>query len=46
MKPTILLSNLNIEGLGEYLGERVMDRLREGGGKMIAFDWDSYRRNV
>ncbi|MEZ2742655.1 ATP-binding protein [Paenalcaligenes hominis] len=46
MKPTILLSNLNIEGLGEYLGERVMDRLREGGGKMIAFDWESYRRNV
>lgn len=46
MKPTILLSNLNIEGLGEYLGERVMDRLREGGGKMIAFDWESYRRKV
>lgn len=46
MKPTILLSNLNIDGLREYLGERVMDRLREGGGKMVAFDWDSYRRNV
>lgn len=46
MRPTILLSNLDIAGLGEYLGERVMDRLREGGGKMIAFDWGSYRRNV
>lgn len=46
MRPTILLSNLDITGLGEYLGERVMDRLREGGGKMIAFDWGSYRRNV
>lgn len=46
MRPTILLSNLDIKGLAEYLGERVMDRLREGGGKMVAFDWASYRRNV
>lgn len=46
MRPTILLSNLDIAGLSEYLGERVMDRLREGGGKMVAFDWASYRRNV
>lgn len=46
VKPTILLSNLDIEGLKAFLGERVMDRLREGGGKMIVFDWASYRRQA
>lgn len=46
VKPTILLSNLDIDGLKEFLGERVMDRLREGGGKMIVFDWASYRRQA
>ncbi len=46
LKPSILLSNIPKEQLGEYLGERVTDRLRENGGKMIPFDWDSYRRNT
>lgn len=46
MRPTILLSNLDIKGLTEYLGERVIDRLREGGGRPIIFNWASYRRNV
>lgn len=45
LKPSILLSNIPKEKLGEYLGERVTDRLRENGGKMIPFDWDSHRRN-
>ena len=46
LKPSILLSNIPREQLGEYLGERVTDRLRENGGKMIPFDWDSHRRNT
>ena len=46
LKPSILLSNIPREQLGEYLGERVTDRLRENGGKMIPFDWESYRRNI
>lgn len=46
MKPTILLSNLNMEGIKDYLGERIIDRLREGGGKQVVFNWDSYRRSV
>jgi DNA replication protein DnaC len=46
MKPTVIISNLNIEGLTEYLGERVIDRLREGGGKVIMFNWASYRRSA
>ena len=45
LKPSILLSNIPKEQLGEYLGERVADRLRENGGIMIPFDWDSHRRN-
>ena len=46
LKPSILLSNIPREQLGEYLGERVTDRLRENGCKMIPFDWDSHRRNT
>lgn len=44
MKPTILLSNLAKDALTEFIGERVIDRLREGGGRMVVFDWPSYRR--
>tara|TARA_B100000214_G_scaffold234871_1_gene171662 strand:- start:267 stop:1043 length:777 start_codon:yes stop_codon:yes gene_type:complete len=45
-KPSILLSNIPLEQLADYLGERVTDRLREDGGKMIGFDWDSYRKKL
>ena len=43
MKPTILISNLDIDGIKDAIGERCVDRLREGGGSMIAFDWKSSR---
>jgi len=43
MKPTILISNLDISGIKDAIGERCVDRLREGGGSMIAFDWESSR---
>ena len=46
LKPAILLSNIPTEQLSDYLGERVTDRLRENGGKVIAFDWESYRKNT
>jgi DNA replication protein DnaC len=42
--PTIVISNLAKESLAEFVGERVIDRLRENGGRLIAFDWGSYRR--
>ena len=45
LKPSILLSNIPSEQLSDYLGERVTDRLRENGGALIGFNWDSYRRN-
>ncbi|MCK5606147.1 ATP-binding protein [Candidatus Pacearchaeota archaeon] len=42
-KPTILLGNVKIEELSSIIGERPLDRFREG-GKVIIFDWDSYRK--
>lgn len=42
-KSTIVLSNLMIEELTDYLGASVVDRLREDGGSAIAFTWGSYR---
>lgn len=43
IKPTIVLTNLSPDGLKENLGERILDRLREGGGKMVLFNWESSR---
>jgi len=42
-KPTLLLSNLDLNGVRAYLGERVFDRLREDAGELVAFGWDSWR---
>ena len=43
MLPTILLTNLDMDALTEYMGERLVDRMREGGGRVLSFTWDSYR---
>lgn len=45
-KPVILITNLDMAGLRQYLDERAEDRLREGGGRAIIFDWESYRARV
>lgn len=45
-RSTIVISNLAIDALTQYLGERVVDRLREGGGKLVVFDWPSFRRKA
>lgn len=42
-KPTILISNLDQKQVQVILGDRIYDRLREGGGTYVAFDWESYR---
>lgn len=42
-KPCLLLSNLTSDEVRAYLGERVYDRLREGGGSLVVFDWESHR---
>jgi DNA replication protein DnaC len=46
VKPTIVISNLAKDALAQFLGERSFDRLREGGGRLVAFDWPSYRRQA
>jgi DNA replication protein DnaC len=44
VKPTILISNLNKQQLTEAIGDRIIDRMRENGGKFVAFTWESHRR--
>jgi len=44
VKPTMLVSNLNLRDLTKYLGERALDRMREGGGQVLNFTWESYRK--
>lgn len=42
MKPTVILTNLGVEGFKEFIGERVFDRLRDT-SKWVSFDWESNR---
>lgn len=42
LKPTILIGNLTINELEKTIGERGIDRFREG-GRVVVFDWKSYR---
>lgn len=43
LRPTIILTNLDAAALRDHLGDRVTDRLREGGGKLVSFNWSSHR---
>jgi len=43
MKPVIAVGNLTLEEMNEHLGDRIMDRLKDGGGVALAFDWKSLR---
>lgn len=45
-RPTLLLSNLTLAEVSGYLGERIMDRMREDGGEVVVFDWASHRGKV
>lgn len=46
MKPTIVISNLFAQGLANALGDRTVDRLREGDGVVVLFNWVSARREL
>lgn len=46
MRPTIVLSNLSPGEISDYLGGAAYDRLRENGGKLVNFDWASYRGRI
>lgn len=41
--PTVLITNLDVNGLREEIGERVLDRLREDGGRLLTFTGKSWR---
>ena len=41
--PTVIASNEDIEDVKKIIGDRCVDRLKEGGGKVVAFKWRSYR---
>lgn len=43
--PTILISNLTFEQLKDSIGERIVDRVTNGGRNRLAFNWDSFRGN-
>lgn len=43
-KPTVLISNLRLEGLKAFMGERLLDRFYEGSGAVLQFTWQSYRK--
>lgn len=43
--PTIVVSNVQPGELGQWMGDRVVDRLREC-STMMVFDWDSARRDI
>ena len=42
-KPTILISNLDEQGVTETLGLRIVERMRHN-GSIIPFEWESYRK--
>lgn len=43
VKPTILISNLQPKELQNYITSRGVDRLKENGGKVLRFNWESHR---
>ena len=46
MRPTLLITNLDIETLETALGERIVDRFHDPGSFLLTFDWPSYRRRA
>jgi len=44
--PIVIVSNLAASELGEAIGERCFDRIKEGGAVVVPFDWASARGEV
>ncbi|MBK1723834.1 ATP-binding protein [Thiocystis violacea] len=42
-RPTLLIGNLDADGMKDYLGARIMDRVLESGSALVPFTWSSYR---
>ncbi len=43
MLPTLFITNLSLKEFGVFMGEAIMERLREGGGGFLEFNWPSRR---
>lgn len=43
MLPTVMISNLAPSEISHVIGDRLTDRMVEGGGATLVFDWHSYR---
>ena len=43
LRPTILVTNLSLSNLKEFVGDRVVDRMKENNGKIIVFSGESFR---
>jgi DNA replication protein DnaC len=43
VKPTILISNLGANEISEFTGKRSTDRITDGGGGELVFNWESAR---
>lgn len=46
VKPVLLLTNLTRDEIIEHIGDAAFDRLTQGGGRLVNFEWDSYRRSA
>lgn len=46
MRPTIVLSNLDRQGVIDVLGDAAYDRLTEGGAQRLTFSWESRRAST
>lgn len=44
MLSSLLISNFSMESIEQAIGSAALDRLREGGGKVIPFQWKSFRK--
>jgi len=42
--PTVLISNQPMNKISEFIGDRVVDRLRQGGGELFVLDGESGRK--
>lgn len=43
LRPTVIIGNVPYPEMDRFVGDRVLDRLREGDGVVIPFTWDSHR---
>jgi len=43
VRPTVVASNLPASTLGQFIGDRALDRLRQNGGQAVGFSWSSMR---